>query len=68
MMKQCVMFTVGPVYTWDHDPGCSGADLEPAARQTGCGCYIMPIQEYNSRQGVSAPLGTPGGPQVEPKV
>jgi len=38
-----------PVHTRDYDPGCSGADPEPAARQTGGGSYIMPIQEYNRR-------------------
>ena len=42
------MFTVGPVYTWDHGPGCFG-DLKLAARQTGDGSYIIPIQEYNMR-------------------
>ena len=51
------MFTVGPVHTRDHDAGCSGADPELAARQIGGGSYIMPIQEYYRRQGVSAPLG-----------
>jgi len=50
------MFTMGPVHTRDHGLGCSGADPEPAARQTG-GSYIMPIQEYNKRKGVSAALG-----------
>jgi len=48
-MKQWVMFTVGPVHNGDHDPGCSRADLEPAAKQTGGGSYIMPIHEYNRR-------------------
>jgi len=43
------MFTVGLVHTRDHGPGCSGADPEPAARQTGGGSYIMPSQEYNMR-------------------
>jgi len=39
------MFTMGPIHTQDHGPGCSGADLEPAARQTGGGFYCMPIQD-----------------------
>ena len=68
MMKQWVMFTVGLVNTRDHDPECFEADLKPATRQTGGGSYIMLIQEYNKRYGANAPLGTPGGPQVEPKV
>ena len=62
------MFTVGPVNTPDHYPGCSDADPEPTAWQTGGGSYIMSIQEYNRRQGASVLLGTPGGPQVEPEV
>jgi len=28
----------------------------------------MPIQEYNRKQRASAPLETPGGPQVEQKI
>ena len=43
------MFTMGPVHTEDQDPGCSGADPKPVAKQTGGGSYIMPIQEYNRR-------------------
>jgi len=58
-----VMFTVSPVHTWNHDPGRSNADSKLAARETKGGSYIIPIQE-----GASAPLGTPGGPQVESKV
>ena len=27
------MFTMGPVHTEDHDPGCSGADPKPVAKQ-----------------------------------
>jgi len=38
-----------PVHTWDHDPECFDADPEPAAKQTGGGSYMMPIQEYNRR-------------------
>jgi len=41
---------------------------EPATRRTGGGSYCMPIQEYNMRWGASAPLETPGGPQVEQKI
>ena len=37
------MFTVGPVRIRDHDPGCSGAEPEPIARQIGGGFYIMPF-------------------------
>ena len=62
------MFIVGPVHTRDHGPGCFGTDPEPSTRKTGGGSYIMPIQEYNRRQRVNVPLGTPGGPQVEPEV
>ena len=62
------MFTMGHIHTRDHDLGCSGADPEFAARQTGGGCYIMPIQEYNRRWGAGAPLRTPEGPQVKPEV
>jgi len=43
------MFAMGLVHTWDHGPGCFGADPKSAARQTGGGSYIMPIQEYNRR-------------------
>jgi len=57
MMKQCVMFTVSPVHTRDHDPRCSGADPEPVAGQIGGGSYIMPIQECNRRLGANALLG-----------
>ena len=42
--------------------------IESAVRRTGVESYIMPIQKYNMRQEVSAPLRTPGGPQVELKV
>jgi len=38
---------MGPIHTRDHSPGCSGADPELAAGQTGGGSYIMPIQECN---------------------
>jgi len=41
---------------------------KPVARRIGGGSYIMPIQKYNRRLGASAPLGTPEGPQLEPKV
>jgi len=41
--------TVGLVHTRDHGSGCSGANLELAARQTGGGSYIRLIQEYNRR-------------------
>jgi len=27
------MFTVGPIHTWDHDPGFSSTEPEPAARE-----------------------------------
>jgi len=49
------MFTMGTVHTRDYDPGSSVADPEPAVRQTGGGSYCMPIQEYNSGQGVNTP-------------
>ena len=39
----------GSLRTQDHDPGCSGADPEPTARQTGGGSYCMPIQECNRK-------------------
>ena len=59
---------MGPAHTRDYDQGCSEADQEPVASYTRSGSYIMPIQKYNKRQGVSAPLGTPRGPQDELKV
>ena len=37
------LLITGPVHTRDFDPGYSGADPEPAARQTGGRTYIMPI-------------------------
>ena len=50
MMKQWVMFTVGPVHARDHDPGCSIASVtEPAEKRTGGGPYCMPIQECSWR-------------------
>ena len=61
------MFTVGLVHTRDHGPGCSGADPEPAARQTGGGSYIMPIQEVTGAGSQRSPR-TPRGSQVDPKV
>ena len=44
-----LLFTVGPVHTWDHSPRCSDTDPKPAARQIGGGSYIIPIRERNRR-------------------
>ena len=40
------MFTMGPVYTWDHDPKYSVAGQGTRREaQKGVGSYCMPIQE-----------------------
>ena len=49
MMKPMCYAYNGSRTSQDHDPGCSGANPEPAARQIGGGFYIMPLQEYNRR-------------------
>ena len=58
------MFTVGPCM-----PGitvmvfrCWCMSVQEA------GLIYMPTQKSNMKEGASAVLGTPGGPQVEPKV
>jgi len=61
------MFTAGPVHTQNHGPGCSIADTEPTARRfRSKWSYLYVLQEVSNRGG-STPLGTPGGPQVEPQ-
>ena len=67
MMKQRVIFTVGPVHTRDHGPGCSGADPESAARQKEVGLILCPFRNITVGRESALPR-TPGGPQVDPEV
>jgi len=63
------MFTVGLVHTRDHGPRCSIAGVQnlPQGVQE-VGLILCPFRNITGGKGASAPLGTPGGPQVEPKV
>jgi len=51
------MFTVGPVHTRDHDPGCSvaeGRNLPQGDQEGLIGC---PFQDGTKKKGASTPLG-----------
>jgi len=62
------MFTMGLVHIWNLGPGCSIADTKPTTRSSGANGLIYMPSEGDKKQGVNTPHGTPGGPQVDPKV
>ena len=68
MIKQWVMFTVGPVRALDHDSGCSVASVwnQPQGLQE-VGLILCPFRNVTEVGSQRSPR-TPGGPQVDLEV
>jgi len=51
------MFTVGPVHTRDHDPGCSVTGVRNLSQGDQEGLIECPFQVGAKKEGANTPLG-----------